>query len=309
MKSRFLQSLSYILLFVLKVVAAGAFLCFFGGISLRASIAIVILLALVGSWSRQKTSSNFTLYEVEIIPNIGLMLMMLGLVTEEEWKPLAEKRLAPTPWTSLHLQYGVTAIVLTTSSRDGSGEKLVRWIAHNTDTGRDFRIPHDTLRTPRDTNSFEYSQSLEFLVFPDSTYPHNDSFDWSPSFVIRDGMDGCEIGIEVENGWWSDNKERLEKEGIAKDLRVHDRGRDTRTLIALAALPPYTFLLLDERDWDKQFARKLRTEIKEGLALAGWHFETIGFTEQIEHDLASLHNFGERYICAYADVRVRPLNP
>jgi hypothetical protein len=300
MKSRFLRNLAYILRFVLKVVAAGAFLCFFGGISLRASIAIVILLALVGSWSRQETSSSFTLYEVEIIPHIGLMLMMLGLVTEEEWKRLAEKRLAPTPWTSLHLQYGVTAIVLTTSSREGSGKKLVHWTAHNADTGRDFRLPHDT-------NRFEYSQTLEFLVFPDSRYPHHNSFDWSPRFVIRDGMNGCEIGIEVANCWWSDNKERLEQEGIAKILRTHDAGPDTRTLIALAVLPPYTFLLLDERDWDRQFAEKLRTEIKDGLALAGWHIETIGFTENIDHDLASMRSFGERYICEYADVRVRPL--
>ena len=48
MKSRFLQSLAYILPFVLKVVAAGVFLCIVGGISLPACIAIVILLAWLG---------------------------------------------------------------------------------------------------------------------------------------------------------------------------------------------------------------------------------------------------------------------
>jgi hypothetical protein len=304
MKSRFLQSLAYILPFVLKVVAAGVFLCIVGGISLPACIAIVILLALVGSWSRQKTSSNFTLYEVEIVPHIGLMLMMLDLVTGEEWERLSDKRVAPTSWTSLHLENGITAVVLSESVRDGSGRQEVRWIPGNLHTRTESRIPHRLYQTH---DGLRYRESLEFLTIQDSDFPKGVL--WSPKFYFDSALNGekleHEIGIEVRTSWWNENKTRIEQLGIAR--RVHSQELlDTR--IALAVLPSDIFILLNERDWDRDFAKDAREQVYEGLMREKWEINTIGFSDNIDHEFALLRNFGESYICSYAEVSVKPLN-
>ncbi len=303
MTERLLDLIRYITPRVLKLVAAGTFICFVGGMSLRASIAIVAVLALVGTWSRQTAQESFTLYEVKIVPRIGLMLMVLGLITEEDWARLTEKPLPPVPWTCLHLQNGITAVVLSVSSRQGSGNKTVHWTSHNTDTGRDYRIPFSSYSTDR----IEYSQPLDFLKFNDSGYPEHGLFDWHPDFFFRQGRDNYEIGIEVANCWWTDNRERLDKAGIAKFLKVSGDASDLRTRITLAVLPRDVFILFNERDWDRKFAESVREQVTKELLLADWRIEDIGFADSIGFFLASVRNFGERYINPYADVGVRLL--
>lgn len=311
MKGPRLAAFTYLLKFVLKLAAAGAFICIVGGMSIQASITIVILLALVGSWSRQKSPNDFTLYEVKVVPHIGLMLMALGLVTKEEWERLNQKRLASvlpweSPWTSLHLQNGITAVVLSDHPREPSAKTLVHWTSHNAETGRNFCLP--SYRRDR----IECSVSLDFLKFKDFNYPEHDSFDWSPEFFFEQGMDGSkvggyEIGIEVAASWWSGNKQRLEHEGIAKFLKVHDAPGHLRTRIALAVLPCDVFLLFNARDWDKEFAQDLREQVKKELALAHWRIEAIGFADNIENEFVSMCKLGESYIGDFADVTVKSL--
>jgi hypothetical protein len=311
MKGRQLDAFVYYLKFVLKLTAAGAFICIIGGLSLRASIAIVILPAFVGIWNWQKASNEFTLYEVKIVPRIGLMMMALGLVTEEEWKRLNQKRLAPAltwknSWTSLHLQNGITTVVLSDHPRELSDKMLVHWTSHDAKTGRDFCLPF----SQRD--SIEYSQELDFLKLKDSEYPKDNCFDWSPEFFFEQGMDGSkvggyEMGIEVASSWWNNNKERLENEGIAKSLKVHDKPETRRTRIAFVILPRDVFLLFNARDWDKEFAKDLRERVEKELVLARWRIETIGFTDNIQHEFMSMCKLGESYIGDFADVTVKSL--
>lgn len=306
MRGRWFLVPKYFLAFGLKLIAAGALLLFVGGMSLRASAAIVVLLALVGSWNPQKSSNNFTLYKVKIVPQIGLMLMVLGLVTKEEWERLNQKRLSPMPWTNLHLQNGITAVVLSDHPREASAKTLVHWTSCNAETRRDFCLP--VYRRDR----IEYSETLDFLKFKDLQHPEHDLFDWSPLFFFEQGMDGAnlggyEIGIEVASSWWSGNKERLENEGIAKFLKVHDEPDQLRTRIALAVLPREVFLLFNARDWDRQFAEELRERVKKELALAGWRLETIGFADNIENEFVSMCRLGESYIGKFADVTVKSL--
>jgi hypothetical protein len=301
-----LAAIAYLLKFALKLAAAGALLLLVGGMSLRACIAIVILLALVGSWSWQKPSNNFTLYEVKIVPRIGLMLIALGLVTKDDWERLNQNRLAPAPWTSFHLRNGITAVVLSDHPRESSAKTLVHWTSHNAQTGRDFCLP--SYRRDR----IECSVSLDFLKFKDLNYPEHESFDWSPEFFFEQGMDGSkvggyEIGIEVAASWWSGNKQRLENEGIAKFLKVHDAPGHLRTRIALAVLPRDVFLLFDARDWDKEFAQNLREQVKKELALARWRIEAIGFADNIENEFVSMCKLGESYSGDFADVTVKSL--
>ena len=306
LRGRWFQVLKYFLALGLKLIAAEALLLFFGGMSLRASIAIVVLLTLVGSWNSHKSSNNFTLYEVKIVPRIGLMLMVLGLVTKEEWERLNQRRLAPIPWTNLHLQNGITAVVLSDHPREASSRTLVHWTSHNAETGRDFCLP------VHQKDRIEYSETLDFLKFKDLKYPEHDSFDWSPTFFFKQGMDGAnvggyEIGIEVAASWWSSNKERLENEGIAQFLKVHYEPYQLRTRIALAVLPWEVFLLFDARDWDEQFAEELRRRVKKELAVARWRIETIGFADNIENEFVSMCRLGESYIGDFADVTLRSL--
>jgi len=174
-------ALKFISAFALKLILAGAFLCFLGGLSIRASAAIVLLLAFSAFGVGEKPSNNFTLYEVKIVPHIGLMLMALGLVTKEEWEQLNQKRLAPSPWTSLHLQNGITAVVLSAHPREPSDKTLVHWTSHNAETGRDFRL----LSYQRDR--IVYHESLDFLKFKDLKYSEHDLFDWSPAFFFEQG--------------------------------------------------------------------------------------------------------------------------
>lgn len=313
-------ALKFISGFTLKLIMAGAFLCFFGGLSLRASVAIVALLAVVGIWTREKPSNDFTLYEVKIVPHIGLMLGMLGLVTKEEWERLNQNRPASgvplEKWTSLHLQNGITAIVLSDHPREPSSKILVHWTSHNAETGRDFCLLSTQYRKER----IEYSVSLDFLKIKELEYPDSAIFDWSPGFFFEqgtghfDGGDykraGYEIGIEVATSWWNGNKVRLENEGRAKFLKVHDApGECAWTRIVFAVLPCDVFLLFDARNWDLEFARNIRERVKEELALARWRIECIGFEDNIEMEALSMGKLGESYIGDFADVTVKALAP
>lgn len=317
---RFFQrgSLRFISTFALKLFVAGAFLCFVGGLSLPASVAIILLLALVGIWSWERPSANFTLYKVKIIPRIGVMLGVLGLIEEEAWNRLSGKRLAPAPcWTALHLERGITALVIYDSTR-GRHNQLVHWMAGNTETGKGFPIPQSYNYTLYDGGrlydagsmwqQLEFWQRLDFLTFRDSSKPEDDCFNWSPAFYFDQDLQGYEIGIEVPTSWWNENKARIEQLRVAK--RVHSETGRFDTRIALAVLPFDIFALFNARECDRSRAENFRERVVEDLMREGWKVENIRFgsTEKIEHEIALLRNFGESYVCPYADVSVKPLN-
>ena len=145
------------------------------------------------------------------------------------------------------------------------------------------------------------------MTIQDSDFPKGVL--WSPKFYFDSALNGekleHEIGIEVRTSWWNENKTRIEQLGIAR--RVHSQELlDTR--IALAVLPSDIFILLNERDWDRDFAKDAREQVYEGLMREKWEINTIGFSDNIDHEFALLRNFGESYICSYAEVSVKPLN-
>jgi hypothetical protein len=303
MERQFLKVTSHLLMMGLKLVLAGFFLWIIGGITARAVIAIVFLLALIGTWDWDEPPIAPTAYEVRVVPHVGLMLMILGLIKEDEWKRLSQNSSAQ--WSSIHLERGITAIVLSNGAqnRKGLDGTLVHWVARDPKTGRDIRIPTDSYEPHR----IEYRQSLDFLTLRDSDHPEHDSFNWSPQFFLEGGVEGYEIGIKVRGNWWKANKDRIESSGAMDDIRrVRHEDYLRETWLAFAVLPFDTFFLWDRREWDREFATTLRKQFKEDLLLAGWSLETVGFKDTVEHEFAP--RLGESYICSCADVSVRPLS-
>jgi hypothetical protein len=288
MRARFLPSITDIFLFVLEIIAIGAFIYFVGGISLRGTIVIVVLLILVWFRTEQNMASIREVYDLSsqpykvwIRPNIAEMLVDLGLVTAEWKRPYPEGGLPSHPWTPLHTLYsGITAVVLSSEA----SPKLVHW------TGPNWY-----------TKSIEYSQSLDFLKFPHPIL--KDKFgdsDWSPEFFFHGGH----IGIRVLNHWWSANKERLEKTGIVKNIDDSDESDGGRTRITLAVLPNEVFYPLDFKRQTEKAKQELIEEIKMELPLAGWKVE------------APWNPWGKReigidgeadYVSKYAEVSLRLL--
>jgi hypothetical protein len=206
-----------IAIFVLKAIAAGAFLYFVGDLSLRSCLAIVVLVALTWPWVQQEIPPTFSPFQLALTPNIGLMLIDLGLVTDEEWNPLVGDAPPLFPWTSLNLvHYGVNAAVL---SSDPNGDYLVHWNSRNQHNFYTSRIATNV--------------RLEFLKVPGR---------WggsSPDFYMRSGRDGYEIGITVLDEWWKVHEERLSKSGIIKEQ--HREWNFGTIRLTLAVLPYRVF--------------------------------------------------------------------
>ncbi len=291
MRSSFLQKAKGMLLVVLEIIGIGAFIYFVGGMSLRATLVILVLLALVWFRTEQNTASIREVYDLSsapytvwIKPKIAKMLFDMGLVSAEWESPYPESGLPPYPWTPLHTLawwcYGIRAVVL---SSEAGGSRLVHWTGPN-----------------RYTKRIEYSQRLEFLKFPHPVLKGKlaDS-DWSPEFFFRSDGAGYHIGIRVLNDWWSTNKERLDKTGIVKNINDSDEDDGGRTRITLAVLPRLVFYPLDFRRQTEKAKMKLREEIKTELPLAGWKVEAP-FSPWGERELDI--NGEANYICNYAEV-------
>jgi hypothetical protein len=257
-----------ILRLILLFLAAGAFIYFVGGIPLRGTVVIVVLLVIGWRWSQNNVvsavnifASCFKPYSVWIMPNIEKMLVDIGLVTaEQNWPCMPPFH----PWTPLHtLYYGINDVVVLSS---GSSPCQVHWTGPNQYSTR-----------------IEYSLRLEFLKFPHPTLKDLEpDSDWSPEFFFRSGLDhsrldgnhfGYHIGIRVLNDWWSANKERLEKTGIVKNIDDSDETDGGRTRITLAVLPEKVFWLLQFHQWPKKSKQQLIEEIKKELPPAGWKIE------------------------------------
>jgi hypothetical protein len=248
----------------LELLAAGAFIYFVGGISLRASLAIAIFLILLWFRTEQNAASIREVYDLRSRPyrvcirlHIEKMLFDLGLVTAEWESPYPKSGLPPYPWTPLHTLswgYGINAVVLSSAA---GGPKLVHWTGPNSYT-----------------TSIEYSEHLDFLKFPHPIL--KDKFgdsDWSPDFFFHGRLGGYHIGIRVLNHWWSANKERLEKTGVVKDIDDSDEADGGRTRITLAVLPNKVFWPFDFGRQTEKAKQKLSEEIKRELPLAGWKVE------------------------------------
>jgi hypothetical protein len=256
MRARFLRSIKDISLLVLEIIAVGAFIYFVGGISLRGTIVIVVLLILIWFRTEQNMASIREVYDFSSRPyrvcirlHIERMLFDLGLVTAEWESPYPESGLPPYPWTPLHTLswgYGLNAVVL---SSEAGGPKLVHW------TGPNWY-----------TTSIEYSERLDFLKFshPILKDKFGDS-DWSPEFFFHGRLGGYHIGIRVLNHWWSANKEKLERTGVVKDIDDSDEADGGRTRITLAVLPNKVFWPFDFGRQTEKAKQKLREEIKSGV--------------------------------------------
>jgi hypothetical protein len=247
-------------LFGLEVVGVGTFVYFVGGFSLRSTIAILSLLALVWLWHveslggiRAVYNLSSTPYTVWIRPRIARMLYDLGIVPLD-WEPPHIDTGPPHAWTPIHLLYGgVRAVVL---SSDTSA-RLVHWTGPNYYTKR-----------------IEYDETLDFLKFPHPVLKDQvENSEWSPEFFFRSGATGSEIGIRVPGHWWNANKERLEKKGIINSFDTSDEADAGRTRITLAVLPHTVFYPLDFKTATEKGRQKLLERIREEVAQAGWEVE------------------------------------
>jgi hypothetical protein len=257
-----------VLSFFLELLIAGAFLYYAGGMSLRSSLAVAFLIAIVFPEVQQKIASRtFAPHEMYITPHIGVMLLDLGLVTESEWQSLVGPRPPLTPWTSLHpVHYSIHAVVL---SEDTFGDKVVHW------TG-----------LSKYTRRIRFESRLDFIKFP------HKFTDWSPDFFVNPGSHGYELGISVNDEWWKSNAERLEPRSIIQRINhEHDIGRVELSLAVL----PYEVFHRFYVDWSKDLEQK----IKQKVASTGWKAEELGNSE--------IGYFGESYDNKYAEVWLRAL--
>jgi hypothetical protein len=280
-----------ILYLVLLLLAAGAFIYIVGGIPLRGTAITIVLLVIGWKWSTDNVvnavnvhASCFTPCSVWIMPNIRMMLVDLGLVTDEQEWPC---RPPVHPWTPLHtLYYGIEAVVLSTES----GPWQVHWTGSN-----------------RYTTNLEYFLRLEFLKLPHPVLrDKNADSDWSPEFFFRSGLGGYHIGIRVLNDWWIANKDRLEKTGIVKSVNDCNEADGGRVRITLAMLPDKVLWLFYFYRWPKKSRQKLIKKIKEELPFAGWKIKapwsSWGKSEEISIDGVA------HYVGEYAEVSLGHLS-
>ncbi len=260
-----------IAIFVLKAAAAGAFLYFVGDLSLRSCFAIIFVVALSWPWVQKELAPTFQPYEMAFSPNIGVMLIALGLVTDEEWMSLVMDRPPRFPWTSLNLvHYGVSAVIL---SVNPNGDHLVHWNAWNQPNFY--------------TSNIAIKMRLDFLKVPDRLG------EWSPDFYLRPGRDGYEIGISVLDEWWKANEERLTKSGIIKE-----QNRDWRfgTIRLTLAVLPYRVSSPFHLEWSQKLMETLKAEV----AAKGWKYDSIGNAE--------IGHFGNSYSTEYVEVWIKHIN-
>jgi hypothetical protein len=224
-------------------------------------------------------ASCFTPCEVFIKPNIGKMLVDLGLVAAEQKWLRDESRPPFHPWTPLHtLYYGINAVILSTND----GPWQVQWTGPNQFTAK-----------------IEYSLYLRFLKFPYPADTLGDG-DWSPEFFFREGIGGYHFGIQVFGHWWSANKERLEKTGIVKAIDDSYEDFGGRTQITLATLPSKVFWLFQFSQSSKQWKLKLIEGIKKELQSAGWK---MGGLCNFRGEMDEISIDGDaHYVSEYAEV-------
>jgi hypothetical protein len=253
---------------IVKIACIAGFCYWVGGMPLRYSIVLAVLIPFPSSKEKEEAQLRFTPYQLILTPHIGAMLLDLGLITTERWAELRDNWTEQgKKWSGHDLPFtGLYANVL---SVDADGDELAHWMQPNLYlTGLSFR------------------ETLPFLTFP------GQYTGWSPSFFFRPSMKGYAIGIEVREEWWKENKERLLNKGVVKDVSIeYNFGT---VLLFLQHLPARTLA-----PFYIGWSQKLVDEAKKEAIALGWKSESLGSAEVGYH--------GEQYEADYATVWIRTI--
>lgn len=268
------------------LVYAAFILYFAGGLSLRATLAIMTVFSLFWYWHQRCLKYIESVHRLTSKPyilsvrfNLDKMLSELNLTPNEVEMP------------KLHSdRYGIWAVVL--KSGQGS-ELLVHWLNRNAYSTK-----------------LDYVQELDFVKLPYVT--PNILFDsWSPAFFFTQGVIpklyetknredraacvGYEIGISVANDWWDENKDKLQS---AQFKGIEQNGM---TKITFALLPSVAFSLIDCKRLKEKEMTEIRDYAGKVVSAAGWTAK-YGWN-QYSGSREGISPGGEsQFVCEYANV-------
>lgn len=223
-------------------------------------LAISLAIDLAAS-NKGPASISFRPHMFGIYPYIGLMLLDLGLVTDEEFKAIAKDVPPYRPWSEKHLlHYPIRAFVI------GCDPDTKAELIHYPELGYysvrlDVEIDIEPFKRP---GRFSY---------------------WTPEFFIRGSMGGYSFGIRVDDDWWKENKTSVAAGTVLSEDHEYNFGRVRLTLATL----PYAVMNKFYIPWVSGH----QDQVKEIVAKQGWKNEPRGGGE--------LPYYGEGYKHKYVD--------
>jgi hypothetical protein len=149
-------------------------------------LAAIITRGIYPPEAKESASSSFRPYVFTIYPQVGRMLVDVGLLAEEELKAIRQDVPSYRPWTDKHLlHYGFEAYVI--SSEPG--------IVHYPEFGC------------YSTNlNLSIKVDLGFDIEPEP--PSLRKFRSLPEFFIEPSIQSYALGIELPARWWEKNRDR-----------------------------------------------------------------------------------------------------
>jgi hypothetical protein len=283
------------------LIYAALILYFFGGLSLRATLAIMIVFGLFWLWHRhcmKVVSAIHELtskpYELKVHFKLGEMLNALNISLDGIEMPkshsecLGELLLAP--------RYGIRAVVL--KSNQGS-DLLIHW-----------------LNTNSYSTKLHYGRKLDFVKIP--YVKPNVIFDsWSPMIFLtqdilpefyeakkredRDACIGYGIGISVDDNWWNENKNSLQSTSFKN---IEPNWLHTgMTRITFAVLPQAAFSLIDCKRLKEREMKNIRDYSAKVVTAAGWK-ATHGWNPGSGSSEGISPDGQAEFVCEYADVEL-----
>jgi hypothetical protein len=234
---------------------AGIYVCFryLGDFTSRQS-AVLTITAWVGYRLFEKlknlhtAADAFSPFSACIRPDWHKLLSDFKLIrTEDEWRKLCEavNKMPGSEYTAL--RHGFTFTVIKPPGEDGFLPGLTFWGNRKVFlTEVEFSEPVMPIET-------DWSAILEKKEHP--FFHHPKGVGLLPTFCFKSGIEGYEIGLEVNDDWWERLKESKEIEGQAKIKEDRDHLCGTTRLV-IATLPYSEFGLYYQRiDYNNDYDR------------------------------------------------------
>jgi|SRR5271166_2509026 len=228
-------------------------------------LALVIMIAIdVAASRRGPAKTTFRPHQVRFATHLHPMLLDLGLVkSDEEYTTVAGEPRPWIPWSDNHVfHHWIRAYVLSHDpSKDARAE-----LVHFPELG-------------------SYSNRLEITLKIESIRRAGQFSGWSPELFVRLGMEGYDIGINVNEHWWKENKSTVAPGVVLEERTEYNVGR-VRLVMAVFPYQAFHEFYMTSRDH--------QVGIKKIVSAKGWENDALGGAE--------IGYFGEEYKHKYVTI-------
>jgi hypothetical protein len=232
-------------------------------------LAAIITRGIYQESAKESESSSFRPHVFTIYPQVGRMLIDIGLLTEEELKTIAKDVPPYRPWSDKHLlHYGFDAFFI------GIDPDVVHYPAFGRYTTRlDVLLNLDI--------GFEIEPSKRATIYKNL-----------PGFFVEPEIQRYALGIELPITWWEKNKDRAVPGMVLRESYDHMCGLVRLTLARL----PYEVA----REFYSDCSAQYQERVKAIVAEQGWtnkprEVEGVGY-------------YGEAYTHNYAAIWINSLS-